>query len=144
MTEVKEKLFNGMDIPEVAMDSMNVTHYEEAALVAGLNTLVERQQAGESLEAEIDAQFEEWLAHTQAHFSRENDMMIEHGFPPYPVHRSVHDEALELLAANKQQWQESRDIGALAQYVQQAWPEWYVQHISSMDFITAQFLSQKM
>lgn len=70
--------------------------------------------------------------------------MIEHSFPPYPVHRSVHDEALELLAAHRQQWKESRDIGALVQYVQKTWPDWYVQHISSMDFITAQFLSQKM
>jgi len=144
VTKVKEKLFNGTDIPEVALDIMNVTHHEEAALVASLNALIERQQAGESLESEIDTQFEEWLAHTQAHFSRENEMMIEHGFPPYPVHRSVHDEALELLAAQLKQWKESRDIGALAQYVQQAWPEWYVQHISSMDLITAQFLSQKM
>lgn len=59
MTEVKEKLFNGMDIPEVALDIMNETHHEEAALVAGLNNLIERQQAGESLETEIDAQFDE-------------------------------------------------------------------------------------
>ena len=144
MTEVKEKLFNGMDIPEVALDIMNETHHEEAALVAGLNNLIERQQAGESLETEIDAQFDEWQTHTQAHFCRENELMIEHSFPPYPVHRSVHDEALELLAAHRQQWKESRDIGALVQYVQKTWPDWYVQHISSMDFITAQFLSQKM
>jgi len=141
---MKEKLFNGTDIPKVALDSMNETHYEEAALVARLNEWVGRQQAGESLEAEIDTQLEEWLVHTQAHFSRENEMMIEHGFPPYPVHRSVHDEALKLLSSQTTQWQESRNIEALAQYVQEIWPAWYVEHISSMDFITAQFLSQKI
>lgn len=133
-----------MDIPEVALEIMNETHREEADLVAGLNELIKRQQAGESLETGIDAQLEEWLAHTQAHFSRENDMMIEHAFPPYPVHRSVHDLALDLLATQLQQWRQSRDIQELAEYVQQTWPEWYLQHISSMDFITAQFLSQKM
>ncbi len=139
-----EKLFNGRNIPEVALESMNETHHEEAALVAGLHALIERQKADESVEVEIDAQLEKWLAHTQAHFSRENEMMAEHGFPPYPVHRSVHDEALELLATQLQQWKDSRDIDVLAQYVEEFWPEWYVQHISSMDFITAQFLSHKM
>jgi hemerythrin len=138
------KLFNGADIPEVALDIMNKTHHEEADLVAGLNALIERQQTGESLETEIDTQLEEWLAHTQAHFSRENDLMIEHGFPPYPIHRSVHDEALELLATRMQEWQETREINSLVQYVQETWPEWYVEHISSLDFVTAQFLSQKI
>jgi hemerythrin len=141
---MKEKLFNGRDIPKVALESMNETHYEEAVLVAKLNGLLERQQTGESLGTEIDVQLEEWLKHTQAHFSRENDMMVEHDFPPYPVHRAVHDEALKLLSFNVQQWRENRDIQALSQYVQEIWPEWYLQHISSMDFITAQFLSQKM
>lgn len=125
-------------IPQVAMPFMNIVHCEELTLVGDLLEQVEKTASPE----EIDTRLAGWLAHTEAHFAREERLMEEYSFPPYPVHQMEHVQALQQLRAIQQHWLDTRDHAALASYIRRDWSAWLHQHISTMDFVTANFLSQ--
>ena len=67
--------------------------------------------------------------------------------PPCPnlapclTSKGEHETALLQLLGVQQQWLRERDTAMLQDYIQY-WREWLQQHISSMDFVTANFLSQ--
>jgi hemerythrin len=124
-------------LPQVALAFMNSVHSEELTLVSDLLT----QLDGENNKTEISTQLSAWLAHTQAHFERENFLMQSYHFFAYPMHSSEHVQALQQLSAVQVAWEETADREALRGYIQ-TWRQWLQQHIASMDFVTAQFLSQ--
>lgn len=129
--------FSASQLPQVALEFMNSVHAEELALVSEL--LI--QLDGDNNNADISAQLKAWVAHTQAHFERENFLMQEYHFFAYPMHAGEHVQALQQLNSVQTAWDESADREVLRGYIQ-SWRQWLQQHISSMDFVTAQFLSQ--
>lgn len=129
--------FSPNHLPQVALAFMNSVHGEELALVSELLN----QLDGENNNKEISTQLSAWLAHTQAHFERENFLMQTYHFFAYPMHSSEHVQALQQLSAVQVAWEEAADREALRDYIQ-TWRQWLQQHIASMDFVTAQFLSQ--
>jgi len=129
------------DIPSIAVGSMNNTHHEEVALVNALGALLQQAREGCGDEAAIGRALDEWVSHTEAHFERENRLMQEYGFPPYPVHAQEHGSALENLHQIRQHWHEKHDLDELGNYVFNSWPQWFQMHVNSMDNVTAQFLS---
>lgn len=128
-------------IPEIAVDSMNATHHEEVALVNVIGGLLEAARQGEADNDAISRALDEWVEHTEAHFARENQLMEEHGFPPYPVHAEEHRNALEEIHQIQQAWHENQALDPLADYIFKRWPEWFLTHVNSMDRVTALFLS---
>ncbi len=118
---------------------MNTVHHEEVEIVNRLDALLSAKEIPES---EVSACLEEWVAHTKEHFDRENRLMQEYGFPPYPVHRNEHDQALQQLLEVQKNWQKTADADMLSRYVREIWPAWFRQHLSTMDTVTANFLSQ--
>jgi len=136
------KLIQGNDIPQVAMAFMNEVHAEEAGLVNRLHELIEQHKKDQSVEAEIDQAMMEWIEHTVAHFERENRLMQETGFPALSIHAEEHDRALAALNLLQKNWLEQRDIQVLAEHVQTNWPQWFRNHISTMDTVTALFFQQ--
>ena len=138
---VKDLALNPADIPRIAVDSMNATHEEEVGMVNELAAMLHRLQTGEADETDIDQQLRQWLEHTEQHFSRENRLMQEYGFPPHPVHAQEHAAALAHLRQVIEDWQQQRNLEALQQYVYRDWPQWFNSHVSSMDYVTARFLS---
>ncbi len=125
-------------LPEVAMPFMNTVHCEELTLVAGLLAKVKAQAPTE----EIDAVLAEWVTHTEEHFAREERLMEEYRFPPFPIHQSEHMQALDSLRSAQKNWQDSREADALANYIEVDWREWLQQHVGTLDLVTANFLSQ--
>jgi hemerythrin len=130
------------NIPLVAIDFMNQTHKEEVALV---NSLMKKLQAAaeEKNDNGITEALTQWLAHTEAHFQHENELMLEINFPPYLVHSGEHENALNLLRAVKSTWEENKDLQQLSDYVFKQWPEWFMSHVNSMDTVTANFAKSK-
>lgn len=124
-------------LPEVALPFMNVVHCEELTLVRTLLKALQEKAAPEI----IDQHMQNWLEHTTAHFAREERLMAEYNFFAYPMHQSEHEQVLQELCVQQQRWQEQRNYEALSSYILN-WRSWLEQHISSMDFVTAQFLSQ--
>lgn len=125
-------------LPQVAMDFMNTVHCEELGLVIDLLAALDE---GVSID-EIGAKLNAWFEHTTAHFEREERLMQEYQFPPYPIHKREHDQALQTLKSVQSQWQASHDNAALARYIKDDWRPWLQQHISTMDRVTATFFSQ--
>ena len=125
-------------LPEVAMPFMNTVHCEELTLVARLLSQLEATAPPEK----IDALMNEWLAHTEAHFAREERLMDSYRFPPYPIHQMEHQRALDELNAAHQAWLSSRGNQALQDYIQSTWRPWLQQHVATLDKVAAQFLSQ--
>ena len=129
------------EIPRAAVDSMNRTHEEEVELVNALGRLVQEAVAGRMDVAAIDRAFEAWINHTEAHFNRENRLMEEYGFPPYPMHAQEHATVLEEIRNLCSRWKETRELEPLREFVLERWPQWFTLHVNTMDTITAQFLS---
>ena len=125
-------------LPQVAMPFMNDVHCEELALVARLLTQLQDHAPIE----DINSLLIEWLAHTEVHFAREERLMEEYRFPPYPIHKMEHQKALESLKSSQQLWLDSHNYAALERYIKQEWRVWLQQHISTMDTVTANFFSQ--
>ncbi len=136
-------VLNPDTIPSVAIDFMNHTHAEEVALVRELGDLIADYQ-GRTLRDVADAEkirrkLSDWLAHTQAHFLAENELMEEYAFPAYPIHAGEHAAALQKMTVVIEAWDKHQEIDLLADYVFILWPAWFNGHVTSMDMITAKF-----
>ena len=123
-------------LPMVAMPSMNDTHLEEVILINRISEAIRNQDAGS-----VGLLIDELLAHTIVHFETEERMMREQRFPPYPMHKGEHDRALNEMRQQVASWKESEDFAALADYIGRTLPQWIVQHIGTMDMVTANFLA---
>jgi len=128
------------DFPEVAISFMQQTHLEEVDMLNALYDLFERAEQGEDV-PELVASIEALLEHTHAHFAREEEEMLKLNFPPYPVHKQAHDQFLQDFEAVVVQWRASEDVAPVADFVRQITPAWMQQHISTMDFVTANFFA---
>lgn len=124
-------------LPQVALDFMNIVHEEEWQLTRSLLQALDTAD-----EERVSALLGEWLAHTEAHFAREERFMQEYRFPPFPIHKREHQLALARLQSVAEQWQTTHDHGALAAYIEQEWASWLANHIATLDTVTANFLSQ--
>lgn len=125
-----------LDYPQVELDFMNHDHAEFVELRAALLTALARK-AGP---AEVDALLDRLLEHTRSHFAEENRLMQETGFPPYPMHKGEHDRVLDDMETRIARWKAGRDTKALSDWLEVVLVDWFVSHVSTMDYITARFI----
>jgi hemerythrin len=129
-------------IPQVALPFVNEDHLEEARLLNRLQDALAAHRGGGPVEPVLEG-FDRLLAHTREHFEREEAAMLRAGFPPYVVHKAEHDRVLEEMEGEGSRFREGGDRERLWRYVSAAVPEWFVSHIQTMDFVTAQFVSMR-
>jgi len=143
MTVTNKIVLNAGTIPHVALDFMNSTHFEEIKLVEKLGDVISDYLQSELPNAKetavLNDLLDEWLTHTQAHFERENKLMLETQFPMTSVHSSEHERVLDEMKEIIQSWLHDANIETLADYVFSSWPQWFDNHVNSMDMITAHF-----
>lgn len=123
-------------IPQVALEFMNRDHAEFVLL---RNKLLDLLAATAPVERIQDA-LDELVEHTRQHFAAEEQAMREVGFPVYAVHKADHDGVLADMAVRAERWSQDRDATALRDWVDREVGEWFVNHVSSMDFVTAKFI----
>lgn len=129
------------DLPMVAMDFMNDVHIEDVDIINELYDLLvayEKNSTQENFE-KINSKYEQWFEHTVNHFKGEEIEMEQKGFPPYIVHKGEHDNALNIMDNVYKQWLESKDINILINYLKDTLLPWLINHIQTMDTITAMF-----
>ena len=143
MSDEQPQIFDSADIPQVALASMNETHREEVELVNRLARLIRMGQSDAADDAEISQQIQHWLDHTLAHFERENALMETYGFPAYPMHKGEHDRILALLGELQETWRDHHQLEPMVRFLFKTWPEWFDNHVNTMDRITAQFVCQQ-
>jgi len=134
-------LIDKTDLPVVAMDFMNDVHEEDREIINELFELIltYENEATSVNKENINTKYKQWTQHTIEHFQGEEVKMQELNFPPYPMHKSDHDKALAQMDAVFQEWDESSDAKVLKTYFIEVLPSWLVQHIQTMDTVTASF-----
>lgn len=130
-------------IPQVPLDFINADHREEARLLNELAEAIADHRAGTVGPEAVVATFQVLYQHTEEHFGREDQAMQKSGFPPYQMHHGEHVRVLAELAAEGRRFAETGDAVRLDTYVTKVVPSWFVNHIQSMDLITARFVSMQ-
>ncbi len=126
--------------PQVALEFMNRDHAEFIALRERLLTQLSSE---ETPAADTDNLLDELLTHTRHHFAEEERRMQETGFPPYPVHKGEHDSVLAEMTAKCAAWRQARDRAALRDWADHRLGDWFVSHVSTMDFVTARYVASQ-
>ena len=124
-------------IPQVALDFMNEDHGEAVELVNQLLTAIESDSS-----TKVSELLKAFFEHSQEHFTREEEQMIRVNFPPYSCHKGEHERVLEEMKTVISEWEASEDRSALQSYLTDTVANWLVNHISTMDTVTAMFVRQ--
>ncbi|MFO0583921.1 MAG: hemerythrin family protein [Anaeromyxobacter sp.] len=127
-------------IPALALGFMNDDHAEELQL---LEAAAQAAAATPPDRAAVLSRLGALAAHTQAHFEREEAVMREVGFPPYPVHKAEHDRVLAEFGGEVAAYERGGDAARLLAYLDAVVAGWFPQHMASMDTITAQFSAMR-
>jgi len=130
-------------IPQVAVDFINADHRREGQLVNELAQAIADQRAGKGPPEAIAARWAALLLHTREHFGREEAAMQRTGFPPFAVHKGEHERVLAEMDDEGRSFRESGDVERLWRYVTVDVPAWFVEHIDTMDNVTAQFIDSR-
>jgi len=143
MTVSKDKIIlKPEQIPNIELDFMNNTHFEEIEMVKDLGELVNTlmdDNTNKHIQNSLSQKLNAWLEHTIAHFERENELMKETGFPAYSIHKNEHEIALEQMRDKINNWTKNQNIELIQDYIFSLWPIWFNQHVNTMDMMTAKF-----
>ncbi|NOT20712.1 MAG: hemerythrin family protein [Sideroxydans sp.] len=126
-----------LNYPQVALAFMNRDHAEFVAMHDGLLRLLDAAPATITVDEALHALH----THTLHHFAEEERLMLSTHFPPYRMHQSEHTRVLADMEARHAAWIESHDAFALKQWLQNEVAAWFVNHVSTMDLVTAQFIA---
>jgi hemerythrin len=130
-------------LPQLPVPFMNADHAAEARLVNDVEAALDAQGRGEGTLAAVIERLSLLAVHTREHFTREETAMREARFPAYPVHKAEHDRVLAEMDAQARAFRESGDGARLARYLAQVLPAWFVNHIRTMDSVTAGYLARQ-
>lgn len=129
-----------LNYPQVALEFMNRDHQEFVTLREKLLTLL---QTSPPDIARIDALLYDLMDHTDHHFDEEESRMLAAQFPPFSIHKGEHIRALAEIRGQVSAWEETRNAEALKQWLEQRLADWFVNHVSTMDFVTAAFIASR-
>lgn len=139
-------LINKDNLPLVAMDFMNNTHFEDVDIINELyENILNYEKEENSLNYEkIDSKYKEWLIHTENHFKTEEEEMRNKGFFAYAFHKSEHDSNLYEINSILKEFENNKDIKILKIYFENNLVNWLINHIQTMDTVTAMFFKTGM
>ena len=124
------------DLPQVALNKMNEIHNQEVEVINELFRAIEKKD-----ENEVGRLLKEFIKDVQQHFHYEQTQMEKYNFFAYPIHISEHDMVLQQLARLEKKWEETKDINLVKQYLEGEFIPWIINHINTMDAITAGYLA---
>ena len=119
-----------------AMPSMNDTHLEDMLLINRLSKAAQNNDL-----PAVRSTLDELIEHTIEHFKNEEEMMLEHQFPPYPHHKEEHDKALRELQEISAKFDEDENTQDITKYIDTIFAPWFLQHVELLDGVTAMFLA---
>jgi len=124
------------DIPKVAVDKMNSIHATEIDILNKLYNSVVSNKDSE----EIDKYLKEFIQDVEDHFNFEQGLMEKYNFFAYIPHKMEHDRIrMELSQLNKN-WEKSKNPDLIKTYIEQHFIPWLVNHVQTMDTVTAMYL----
>jgi hemerythrin len=121
---------------------MNADHAHEVKLVNDLEEALAAHGRGTGSLAAVVERLAVLAVHTRQHFLREETLMREAAFPAYPVHKAEHDRVLAEMDAEARVFRERGDGARLSRYLFEVLPAWFLNHIRTMDAMTAGFAAR--
>jgi len=89
-------------------------------------------------DADLPTIFAEHTHHLKGHLKRENELMERTGFFAKDMHMGEHERVLAEID-DIQAKLDDGDIKTVRAYVRNDLPQWFLDHLQSMDTMTAQF-----
>jgi len=111
------------EIHLLGMQEMDATHLD---FVQQLNALENMPTT------ELAIHFSALLAHTIAHFDREDALMLACQFPHISEHRAEHRKVLAEMQRFAGQLEQGKTVFARS-YIRERLPDWFRLHLASMD-----------
>jgi hemerythrin len=129
-------------VHHVAVDEMQHTHEEEIRMLNEIDALATIYENIPNVQAELENKLDTYIEHVKAHFANEERLMRLYEFPPYPMHKAEHDRVLHELDGIVIRWKQHGEIDAIISYLRQS-IDWIINHINTMDNMTAMYISQQ-
>ncbi|MBI5163783.1 MAG: hemerythrin domain-containing protein [Magnetospirillum sp.] len=114
---------------EVGIAFMDEDHHEAVELINAM---------AEATGAELTALFARYLAHSEAHFAREERLMRDTGFFAFEPHHAEHERVLGEYRAVLATLEAGGEADVHT-YLRAGLAGWLLAHRNTMDFVTAQF-----
>lgn len=137
-------LIDKSTFPLVAIDSMNDVHFEEVDLINEVGELISMRALDQDNADQLSSKLDELLVHIQDHFAIEQTRMAAYDFPAYPIHKAEHDQVLHELTDLYGQWKKTGHSKSVENYIQNVLPKWMVEHVSTLDTVTSQYIKSRM
>ncbi len=136
-------LLNLSAVPHVALDFMNDDHAIATEMANRLHQSITSARNGNDNNSHITQLLTDLYQHNAEHFAREETQMIKANFPPYDCHKGEHERVLAQMQEVLKTWQEAHDLSALEHYLSDVMVPWFIQHINTMDTVTAMYISRQ-
>lgn len=133
-------------LPLVEMEFMNDTHFEDADLINEIYENIETYEKDNSQTnfENLKTKYNNWVEHTIVHFKTEEDEMQAKGFFAFPYHKNEHDINLNEIKQVWANFEKEKNVEKLKNYIEYDLVNWLVNHIKSMDTVTAKFFKTGM
>ncbi|MDG1818667.1 MAG: hemerythrin family protein [Porticoccaceae bacterium] len=132
--------------PQVDLEFMNAEHRKAFDDANQIKRLLEIGKTDLSLvEKRIDRCLDKLLADTENHFYLEEKYMEQYQFPAREKHRLEHHQFLRAMNIECRLWQSTHNLAAaerLERYIDKDFPQWLVNHIVTMDTVTATYIAR--
>lgn len=130
------KLLTKEQMPQVALGFMNEIHAEEVEIINAIVAALHKDE-------EIEALLERFVQHCEEHFRIEEEHMQAYNFFAYDCHSGEHQRVInELQEVVKHTKSGNNPRPMLLHYFTTVLPEWMLNHIHTMDTVTANFIAQ--
>ncbi len=127
--------------PKVALPEMNEIHDTEIDVLNNLYDTLKKYEKGEASEDDVTKLLDEFIKDVREHFKFEQGLMEEYNFFAYPMHRGEHDRVLMEILELKKEWERKKDAKLLIDYLENHFVPWIINHVQTMDTVTAMYLS---
>jgi hemerythrin len=135
-------LINKSNLELVSQDFMNNLHFEEIDIINSIYNDILLHEENSNRENELLSSLDKWLVHTKEHFAIEEEHMRAYNFFAFNCHKTEHDRALNELQLQIEHFKKNKDIKYLKKYFEEVVFDWLPNHVSTMDVVTANFISQ--
>ncbi len=129
-----------LEYSKVALDFMNRDHSEFVSLCEKLIATLHDAPNPSA----IDPLLDQLAEHTRHHFAEEERQMQTAQFPAYRMHKGEHDRVLSALEEHIELWRQESDAARLRAVIESTLNGWFVNHVNSMDFVTARFIANQV
>lgn len=124
-------------------DQMNIVHGEEMELANSIYNFLKSSPTGnEKRSEELNQMLKIFIIHVKEHFQYEEELMEETNCPILSCHKEEHQKTLSEMIEVFREYFTTKNEQLLLAYFEYNFKVWIIDHIASMDYLTAVFFDK--